>query len=375
MIDDTAEKEYVKRVLFAFIPFAGLLTCKPSPTVWMLMIGLGISLLLIHYFLFSPEHVVLTLYKDFLFSIVLADIVIFLLMFYEPLANRTNVFLCVFLLIGLGADIKLFFFPGKADEKILTFFWRLAIVSTAIYVLYAVIRSVFVATVFPVLFVFLARQLARKAKGKLSCRQAFALCLSAVLFGEYLTAETSPYIFCRSEKDDAYKTAATFAEKRKAEKNEDIPPVFKAIVDGDKTALKKLVKTEKLDIVDSGMSPLMIATMTAAFGKSDAEIVDILIKAGADVNFRAGAGKHTAMDMAVLFNHVEIARMLAEAGADITAPRPYESLWILAWNGGWLYRFDPRIFAFLWKKKAPLFTERASFPESLFLPFGLFGKD
>ena len=140
-----------------------------------------------------------------------------------------------------------------------------------------------------------------------------------------------------------------------------------AIEEGDKTSVEKILKTDVNTVDENGDTPLM-----AAVEKGDPEIVDMLIKGGADVNYGSGDG-FTAVRLAVYDNKPEIARMLTDAGADLK-PRQGESLWALAWIKGMAQRVDFRIFTLLREQNVPFFAEGTTLFERLVFPFGFVKK-
>ena len=374
-MNDCAEKNYlIKRPLFMLgvILFMSSYGSGFSPFLWKVLCLIGLCASgpqIVMFFRNRAEfdrrknHPAHAYPRLFLLGVVLADVLVFLELVYFPFSPDSEVFFRVFFALGLALTVKILFFPGKADDKKLTLLRGLLIVSFTVYLLYGAFSHPFGAMILPFLFLYSAWKLVGKTKGTLSHRQAVALCLSTFLFGEYLTAEICPCDPCGQE-DVMEETLSRM--KRKAGKKEKLPPIFTAIRDGDKETVEKLAKTDA-NAVDDNVSALIEAVW-----KEDPEMVDILIKAGADVNFNLD--KHPAIRVAILEGKVEIARMLADAGADLT-PRHGVSLWVLTWFSGMYQRVDFRMFSLLREKNAPFFIEGTPLSDRLFFPFGLFRRD
>ena len=108
-----------------------------------------------------------------------------------------------------------------------------------------------------------------------------------------------------------------------ARQTRDSEAVMHAALTGDTARLRALLRDGaevnggQPDGVSCGETPLMIA---AEMG--NLQCMDILIKAGADVNSKAQGG-HTALNVAVWRNNVKAVNKLARAGADVNSVNLY----------------------------------------------------
>lgn len=306
----------------------------------------------------TAKDVLLFLAMFFLVT-VLFDIALLFSLLYYPFLKSTAAILIVLLAVDLLVVAKLEFFSGEADEKLSNVLWVLLFASFAVFGFYCLL-TLKELIIFPFLICFAVLIILEKGKRRYSRVQMLAICLSGVLAAE---------IGCLLALEDPREKKEIASTEDDAEKKE-LPPLFAAIRDGDKEAVEKLAKTDVntvYEVEQIAISPLMAAVM-----KEDAEIVDVLIKAGADVNYGL-KNRDTAIGGAIQINNYEIARKLADAGAVMTARRNM-SLWALGWLSGLEKRFDFRIFALLWEKKAPLFIEGTTLWERLLFPFGLMKK-
>ena len=109
-----------------------------------------------------------------------------------------------------------------------------------------------------------------------------------------------------------------------ARQTRDSEAVMHAALTGDTARLRALLRDGadvnggQPDGVSCGETPLMIA---AEMG--NLQCMDILIKAGADVNSKAQGG-HTALNVAVWRNNVKAVNRLTRAGADVNSENLYE---------------------------------------------------
>jgi peptidoglycan/LPS O-acetylase OafA/YrhL len=103
------------------------------------------------------------------------------------------------------------------------------------------------------------------------------------------------------------------------DENEDI---WAAVFFGNENAVDRLldrgVDIDLQNFAEGGDTPLHVAAFTG-----DAEMADLLLERGAEVNFVAGSGR--PIDYAVFFGNVEVADVLVVAGA--TDPRPAGGNW------------------------------------------------
>ena len=353
MNDDVEKKSFIKSLpfllsLLAVSAFAGY---GFNVRLWTVSFLVGLCVLSVRRKVSGPD---VNLKKDillfvlfYLLSTVLGDVVLFLSMLYIPFSEypaHIHDFVLNITLIAILFHIKFTRYSGKSDETALKILWGISAVSFTFFLLAGFLQSPASALVSPMLFVLIA--LAFMRKSDISKTRITGICLCCFLYGEGL------YLSFTHE---------TVIKERSTEEH---LPLIAAIRKGDKTAVAELAKTDANTIDEKGVVPL-----TAAVEKGDPEIVDILIKAGADVNYGLDDG-WTAVRLAVINDRVEIVRMLTDAGA-VLKPRSDESLWALALTGELKYRSDFRIFALLREKKAPFFVEGTTLSERLIFPFGL----
>lgn len=280
---------------------------------------------------------------------------LFFVFVYFPFRFYTKTIILILLCLSLIPGVKIFFFPGKTDEKRLGFFRVLFVLSFVMYLLIVMLMVEDPITAFvPLIAGICGVKLARRKKADGERRRLFeaALGLSFFLCGQLLTmqlVETG-----MRDIPDA---------EEKAERKE-LSPWIRAIRDDDRAAIETLAKTGVNDVGEIGLTPLFYAEM-----KGDIGIVDMLIKAGADVNVKNEYGL-TAVYYAISDNKVEIAQALIDAGAVIEPP-PGKSLWALAWLSGIRSWSGLKIFALLWKNDVPFFIKGTTLRERLFFPFGL----
>lgn len=280
---------------------------------------------------------------------------LFLVLFYFPFRSYTKTIILVLLCFCLIPGVKIFFFPGKTDEKRLGFFRVLCGFSFVMYLLVVMLMvddpiMAFVPLIAGICGVKLARR--KKADGERRRLFEVALGLSFFLCGQLLTVQLAE--MGMQDIPDA---------EEKAERKE-LSPWVRAIRDDDRAAIETLAKTGVNDVGERGLTPLFYAEM-----KGDIGIVNMLIKAGADVNAKNEYGL-TAIYYAISDNKVEIAQALVDAGAVIEPP-PGKSLWAFAWLSGIRSWSGLKIFALLWKNDVPFFIKGTTVPERLLFPFGL----
>ena len=90
--------------------------------------------------------------------------------------------------------------------------------------------------------------------------------------------------------------------------------LIQAVKNEEMAEIKRLIKTHRVVKASVDNSTALFA----AAGNGNADIVRMLLEAGANVNYQASDG-FTALMMAVRDGHVEVAQILVEAGANTQA--------------------------------------------------------
>jgi hypothetical protein len=101
--------------------------------------------------------------------------------------------------------------------------------------------------------------------------------------------------------------------------------IWHAALKGNIEAVKQHIAagTDVNAMSESGNTPLSLSVSFSGYVKGDfpvgVEIAELLIAAGADVNFRRFRSTFTPLDEAALFDRKEMAKLLIAKGADVNA--------------------------------------------------------